>query len=58
MTRATQPIRRRVVLELDAAIVHALKVRAAQEGIAMRDLVERWVRSWTKPNTRRPGGRP
>lgn len=58
MARPMHPLRQRVVLELHAAIVRALKVRAAQEGTSMRDLVERWVGSWTKPNTRRPEGRP
>jgi len=56
MARPTHPIRQRIILEVDPALVRALKVRAAQEGIAMRDLVERWVRSWSKPEPRRPGG--
>ena len=58
MARPTKPIRQRVILELEPAIVRAIKVRAAQEGVAMRDLVERWVRSWAKPERRSPGGRP
>jgi len=46
MPQARKPVRQRVVLELDPAVIRALKVRAAYEGVPMRDLVERWVRSW------------
>lgn len=46
MPRAIKPTRRRVVLHLDTAVIRALKVRAAQEGVPMRHIVERWVQSW------------
>jgi len=55
MARPTRPIRQRIILEVDPALVHALKVRAAQEAVSMRDLVERWLRSWAKPEKHRAG---
>lgn len=57
MARPKNPIRQRIILEVHPPLVRALKIRAAQEGVAMRDLVERWIQSWAKPEPRRPGAR-
>lgn len=45
--RREAPIRR-LALELPEDVVRALKARAALEGLAPRDLVVAWVRSWTE----------
>lgn len=37
---------RRLILLLPEDVVRTLKARAALEGVAPRDLVTAWVRSW------------
>lgn len=54
--RKDVPIRR-LVLELPEDLIRTLKSRASLEGLAPRDLVAAWIRSWATPQTRRPGGR-
>jgi len=49
---------RRITLELPEDLVRRLKGRASLEGVAPRDLVAAWIRSWATPETPRPGGRP
>ncbi|HEV8663432.1 MAG TPA: hypothetical protein VGT06_09885 [Candidatus Methylomirabilis sp.] len=39
---------RRLILLLPEDVGRALKARAALEGVAPRDLVVAWVRSWTE----------
>lgn len=39
---------RRLVLELPEELIRTLKSRASLEGVAPRDLVAAWIRSWTQ----------
>jgi len=58
MTKRKDVPIRRLVLELPEDLIRTLKSRASLEGVAPRDLVAAWIRSWATPETRRPGGRP
>lgn len=57
MTKRKDVPIRRLVLELPEDLIRTLKSRASLEGVAPRDLVAAWIRSWATPETRRPGGR-
>jgi len=46
----------RLVLELPPGVRRAIKVRAAAEGVAPRDLVVAWVRTWPPLALGRKGG--
>jgi predicted DNA binding CopG/RHH family protein len=48
---------RRITLEFPEDLIRRLKARASLEGVAPRDLVVAWIRSWATSDARRPGGR-
>ncbi len=57
MTKRKDVPIRRLVLELPEDLIRSLKARASLEGVAPRDVVAAWIRSWAKPDASRPGGR-
>ncbi len=58
MPKKRELLIRRITLELPEDLIRGLKGRAGLEGVAPRDLVAAWIRSWATSETRRSGGKP